>query len=110
LTWGGVLPKILNGLLDSIPKEITPLYVEGVTTETGGTDFAPYTDSPSWDSALEAFNSGRPVFLKYKDDTINVQKMQLIIFSDPNNYNLHSSTLTWFSEESPIGRDENPWG
>lgn len=108
---GGVLPKILNGLLDAIPEEKTPLYVEGVIVEAGGTDFTPYKDSPSWESAKEAFISGRPVFLKYVDDTY-AERTTLINSSDPDNFNLYangSTLITWFRDESPIDRDESPW-
>jgi len=76
-TWGGVLPKVLNAIVEALPEGggNEPMVIEGtVPVEEGSpTDFVfftPSAGSPSQEQAVAAFRAGTPVILRvhYHDE------------------------------------------
>lgn len=74
---GNGLPAILNGILDAVEggSSAEPLVVEGTNSDSG---FIESAGQPTFSEALEAFNSGRPVFLHFLDEESNTDETVLV--------------------------------
>lgn len=73
---GNGLPAIFNGILDAVEgASMEPLIVEGTNSDSG---FIESAGQPTFSEALEAFNSGRPVFLRFSDEGYNTEETVLI--------------------------------
>jgi hypothetical protein len=73
---GNGLPAILNGILDAVEgASMEPLIVEGTNSDSR---FSESAGQPTFSEALEAFNSGRPVFLHFLNEESNTEETVLI--------------------------------
>lgn len=89
---GSEFANLLKEIVNSIPQGGNePLIVEG-TIGGGGTNFMPKEGAPSFDEAMAAFLSGRPVFAIYTGGAGDTKSMFTMIagggtefyFSDEN--------------------------
>lgn len=76
LILGGVLPKVLNAIVEALPEGGNePLIIEGTAPVDEGTpttyvEFTPSAGSPTQSQAVAAFRAGTPVILRvhYHDE------------------------------------------
>lgn len=97
---GGGLPGILNSILDAVEGggSVKPVIVEGTIDADSG-NFTPKAGQPSFGDALNAFQSGVPVFFVYDDANSDVLKTELVmdygVVGGGDTFSLATSSANW---------------